>query len=92
MTLVEFLESYGGNACISIDGYCEEEKYDFWTDVEDWELSDDNPNHYKPTCITRESWWSKVKDREIKSWNIIGGGCYPVELIVDLEEVCHVKG
>ena len=80
MTLEEFLQNYGGNACISIDGYCEEANYDFWTDVKDWELSDNNPNHYKPTCIARESWWDKVKDREIKNWNIIGGGMDKVEL------------
>lgn len=85
MILEEFLQNYGGNACISIDGYCEEEHYDFWTDVEDWELSDDNPNHYKPTCIARESWWNEVKDMEIKSWNVIGGGYYPVELTITLE-------
>lgn len=29
MTLEEFLQNYGGNACISIDGYCEEANYDF---------------------------------------------------------------
>lgn len=86
MTLEEFLKNYGGNACVSIDGYCEEEYYDFFYDVEDWELSDDNTNHYKPTCIARESWWSKVKGREIKSWNIIGGGGYPIELTICLEE------
>ena len=86
MTLEEFLQNYGGNACISIDGYCEEANYDFWTDVKDWELSDNNPNHYKPTCIARESWWDKVKDREIKNWNIIGGGMYKVELWINLEK------
>ena len=85
MTLEEFLQNYGGNACISIDGYCEEANYDFWTDVKDWELSDNNPNHYKPTCIARESWWEKVKDREIKNWNIIGGGMDKVELWINLE-------
>lgn len=85
MILEDFLQNYGGNACISIDGYCEEESYDYFHDVEDWELSDDNPNHYKPTCIARETWWNEVKDREIKSWNIIGGGCYPVELTITLE-------
>lgn len=84
MTLEEFLQNYGGNACISIDGYCEEANYDFWTDVKDWELSDNNPNHYKPTCIARESWWDKVKDREIKNWNIIGGGMDKVELWINL--------
>ena len=86
MTLENLLRNYGGNACLTVIGYCEESCYDFWTDVEDEELSDDNPNHYKPTCITRESWWNEVKDREIKSWNIIGGCCdYPVELTVELE-------
>ena len=86
MTLEEFLQNYVGNACISIDGYCEEANYDFWTDVKDWELSDNNPNHYKPTCIARESWWDKVKDREIKNWNIIGGGMDKVELWINLEK------
>lgn len=86
MTLEEFLQNYGGNACISIDGYCEEANYDFWTDVKDRELSDNNPNHYKPTCIARESWWDKVKDREIKNWNIIGGGMDKVELWINLEK------
>lgn len=86
MTLEEFLQNYGGNACISIDGYCEEANYDFWTDVKDWELSDNNPNHYKPTCIAKESWWDKVKDREIKNWNIIGGGMDKVELWINLEK------
>lgn len=86
MTLEEFLQNYGGNACISIDGYCEEANYDFWTDVEDRELSDNNPNHYKPTCIARESWWDKVKDRKIKNWNIIGGGMDKVELWINLEK------
>ena len=86
MILEEFLENYRGNACISIDGYCEEKRYDYYTDVDDDYLSDDNPNHYKPTCLARESWWNEVKDREIKSWNIIGGGCYQVELCIALEE------
>ena len=29
---------------------------------------------------------NEVKDREIKEWNIIGGGMYKVELWIDLEE------
>lgn len=77
MTVQEFLQNYGGNECVSIEGYCEENE---------WELSDDNPNHYKPTCIAEEPWWNEVKDREIKEWNIIGGGMYKVELWIDLEE------
>lgn len=88
MTLEEFLLKYGGNGCVSIEGYCEEASYDYYTEVDDDNLSDDNPNHYKPklTCIAKEPWWNKVKDREIKRWNIIGGGMYKVELWIDLEK------
>lgn len=86
MTLEDFLQGYGGNVCVSIEGYCEEESYDFYHDVEDWELSGDNPNHREQTCIARESWWDEVKNRKIRLWNIIGGGVYKVELWIDLEE------
>lgn len=86
MTVKEFLQNYGGNECVSIEGYCEEEHYDYFREADEWELSDDNPNHYKPTCIAKEPWWNEVKDREIKEWNIIGGGMYKVELWIDLEE------
>ena len=79
-------EYYGGNECVSIEGYCEEKHYDSFREADEWELSDDNPNHYKPTCIAEEPWWNEVKDREIKEWNIIGGGMYKVELWIDLEE------
>lgn len=81
MTLEEFLLKYGGNGCVSIEGYCEEASYDYYTEVDE-----DNPNHYKPTCIAKEPWWNEVKDREIKRWNIIGGGMYKVELWIDLEK------
>lgn len=74
------------NECVSIEGYCEEAHYDYFREADEWELSDDNPNHYKPTCIAEEPWWNEVKDREIKEWNIIGGGMYKVELWIDLEE------
>ena len=65
MTVIEFLQNYGGNECVSIEGYCEEEHYDYFREADEWELSDDNPNHYKPTCIAKESWWNEVKDREL---------------------------
>ena len=29
MTVNEFLQNYGGNECVSIEGYCEEEHYDY---------------------------------------------------------------
>lgn len=50
MTVQEFLQNYGGNECVSIEGYCEEKHYDYFREADEWELSDDNPNHYKPTC------------------------------------------
>lgn len=28
MTVQEFLQNYGGNECVSIEGYCEEKHYD----------------------------------------------------------------
>ena len=30
MTLTEFVKAYTGNACISIEGYCEEKEYDYY--------------------------------------------------------------
>lgn len=96
MTLSEFLKNYGNNACISIEGYCEEERYDYvalpsWVQDEDdmaefeaEELSGNNPNHYIPSCLFKEPWWDKVKDREVVHWNIIGGGMYKVELCIEL--------
>lgn len=65
MTLENFLENYGGNGCISIDGYCEEKEYDHIYDAE---------------------WWNELKDKEIASWNIIGGGIYPLELFIEIQE------
>ena len=97
MTLSEFLKNYGNNACISIDGYCEEARYDYvalpsWVetdeDMEEFEaeeLSGNNPNHYVPDCLFKEEWWDEVKDREVSHWNIIGGGIYKVELCITLK-------
>lgn len=74
MTLEEFLLNYGGNACISIDGYCEEETYDFFHDVEDWELSDDNPNHYKPTCQMHTTFTKNSADSKMIGLSIHWSG------------------
>ena len=87
ITLDEFMQLYGGSSCISIDGYCEEERFDYYTlpsDPDD--LSDNNPNHYKPTCLQLCSWWDDVKDRLVKRFNVIGGGCYTTELVIELEQ------
>lgn len=32
MTVKEFLQNYGGNECVSIEGYCEEEHYDYYSE------------------------------------------------------------
>ena len=34
MTVNEFLQNYGGNECVSIEGYCEEEHYDYHKTIE----------------------------------------------------------
>lgn len=65
MTLEDFLENYGGNAGVSIDGYCEDSFSDSLPDMKFWE---------------------RIKCRNVKTWNIIGGGSYPVELTIELEE------
>lgn len=39
MTVKEFLQNYGGNECVSIEGYCEEEHYDYFREADEWELS-----------------------------------------------------
>lgn len=85
MSLKEFFENYDGNAIISIEGYCEEASYDYYTEVDEEWLSDDNPNHYKPSCLAKESWWEEIKDRRVKSWGVIGGGIYKVEIMIKLE-------
>lgn len=35
--------------------------------------------------IKNEPWWNEVKDRKVTAWDIIGGGIYPVELIIEIE-------
>lgn len=87
MTLEEFLEKYDGDESISIEGYCDQEYYDYYTEVDEELLSDDNPNHYKPTSITNEPWWNEVKDREIRDSSIIGGSSmFRGELWIDLKK------
>lgn len=87
MTLKDFVSVYGGGACISIKGYCTEEEYDYYRmpDPASEDFSGDNPNHYIPSCIELEPWWPEAKDRKIKTWAVIGGGSYEMELHVVLE-------
>lgn len=87
ITLEDFIELYGGSACISIEGYCEETRFDYYTIPSDPDaLSNDNPNHYQPTCLQLTPWWNEVKGRQVKRFNILGGGIYPLELYIDLED------
>lgn len=82
MKLKDLLKSFGGGACVSVydafGDYCREASYDYY-DLPKWArsraglqefLSDDNPNHYRSTCITLEEWWPDVEDRKVESWGI----------------------
>ena len=64
MKLKDLLKKFGGGACVSVydvfGNYCREASYDYY-DLPKWArsraglqefLSDDNPNHYRSTCIT----------------------------------------
>lgn len=87
MTVKEFLRNhFGGDACLSIQGYCEEEYYDYLREPYEWELSDDKSNRYKSSYISEEPWWNEVKDMEIKEWTVLGGGMYEIELYIYLAE------
>ena len=89
MTLEEMLDKYyGGPALISIekkDGsyLVEEEEYNYYcSNADDYDLSDNNPNHYKPKWIGAEEWWAEAKDREVLHWNILSN---PAELLIGID-------
>lgn len=56
MKLHEFMAVYNGNACISIEGYCREKRYDYYLKpspvTEDFKGN--NTNRYVPTCLAME--------------------------------------
>lgn len=87
MSLEEFIKMYDGNASITIEGYCNRKEYDYYLltekDIEDF--SGNNPNHYIPACLERETWWDEVKDRKVARFAVIGSGIYMMELSVYLE-------
>lgn len=87
MKLSEVVEVYTGNALISIEGYCEEKRYDYYAmpSIEEEDFTGNNPNHYIPSCLAKESWYEEVKDKTIAKLSIIGGGRYPVELSIELK-------
>lgn len=81
MTLKEFVDVYIGGQYFSLKGYCEEEYYNFPL------LCSRDPECGDPQIpdIMLESWWPKVKDREIKEIGLIGGTDYKTELIIELK-------
>ena len=88
MTLEDFLKLYNGNAVITIDGYCEEEHYDYvslpeW--VEDDTDIEEFSGNYKSSCIFKEPWWEEARDREVSFFSVIGGQMYKTELFIALE-------
>lgn len=88
MTLKELMEVYTGNACLSIGGYCEEARYDYYTmpDEVEEDFKGNNPNHYIPRCLARESWYETVKNQEISRITVIGGGVYQTEMCIELKD------
>ena len=104
MKLKDLLKSFGGGVCVSVyddsKDYCKEAAYDYY-DLPKWArsraglqefLSDDNPNHYRSTCITLEAWWPDVEDCKVESWGIeINGHGDPVIWIYLAEEEKNEK-
>lgn len=86
MTVKEFLQNYGGNEYVSIEGYCKEAYFDCFRESDECNRSDGNPDHYKLRCISEEPWWNEVKNRKIKEWTILGGVVYEVVLCIYLAE------
>lgn len=72
MTLEEFVSVFNGGARLTIDGYCNEQQYDYYLlpSVEDEDFSGNNRNHCIPDCLAREPWWDEVKDREVAEFAI----------------------
>ena len=92
MKLKEFIEPFDGGACISIDGYCEEERYDYFAiPLDEWgnedkdALSGNNSNHYVPTCLAKESWWDEVKDKNVLRWCVFFDETPQVGLFIELD-------
>ena len=88
ITLEDFIQLYDGSACLTIDGFCDEMRYDYYMVPDDPDdLSADNPNHYQPTCLALEPWWPDVRFCYVKSFKVLpDDGCYSTELIIHLEE------
>lgn len=88
MMLEDFLKLYNGNAVITIEGYCNEEHYDYvalpeW--VEDDKDIEEFSGNYKSSCIFNESWWKEARDREVSFFSVIGGETHKAELFISLE-------
>lgn len=87
MTLEDFLKLYNGNAAITIEGYCDEEPYDYVTPPRWFECGTKTEEPYgnRPSCIFKEQWWEDVKDREVYFFSITGGETHKAELFISLE-------
>lgn len=104
MTLKNLLKNYNNNGCLTVEGYCNEKKYDYllypdWVKTEsdksdfyEDNLSGNNPNHYVSECLFLEPWWNEVKNRKIDNWSILGGPGYKLELYITLSDECMNVG
>ena len=93
MTVSEFLKTFTNSARISIEGYCEENSYEYlalpsWADtIEEFDEECSRIYNRKYDCIFYEKWWDDVKDKEIKEWSVLGG--FPganLEVWIDLKQ------
>lgn len=92
MKLYEYLKNFKGGAYLTITGYCEEKRYDYYLapldeygQLDESVFSSNNPNHYIPSCLEKEPWWNEVANREVLQWGIIGDGLYKMKVYFDLQ-------
>lgn len=88
MTLNDFMQVFKGGACISIEGYCEEERYDYFAlpDRDEEDFSGNNPNRYVPSCLEKEPWYEQVRYRKVKRIVVMGDEMCKRELYIELEK------
>ena len=75
MTLGEFLKLHdGGGACVSIYFHNHKGKTKYFCEEE------------AQSYILESEWFEEIKDRTVRKFCVLGGGCYPVELYIQIAE------
>lgn len=72
MTLKDFLALHdGGDAMYCVSIKCDSEYF-----------CEEESQEY----ILKSDWFKEIAEREIRRFCVLGGGCYPVELYITIEE------